>query len=127
MKRSRLRPVSAKRLAQRPANAIVREYVFARDTRCVLWGHPDVPPCHGAPLTPHHLEKAWKGSGFTPENLITLCAFHNDIWVEGNPDDAWEMGLVVRNGDTHEDAAQRRSTNRVPWGLFGLGADWGDR
>jgi len=89
----------------------VRMQLFARDEgHCLLapvgaertaWG-----PCSG-PWTPHHPEKAWKGGEYSLRALVTLCARHNS-WVEDEPDLAWKLGLVVRNGETHDQAAERR-------------------
>lgn len=99
MKRTRLRP------KQRPAEEIaerarVRADVFARDGhRCLLAARRDVPACSGT-LTPHHLRKSGQGGSYTLRNLVSLCSFHNDSWVESHPDAAWALGLVCRNGDT---------------------------
>lgn len=103
MRRSPLRrakavpKVSAKRETQRMTDAEVRKAVFLRDQmRCQFPHHlrPDV-PCRGG-LSVHHLLKASHGGPFVPGNLLTLCVVSND-WVEDNPEDAYELGLVVRS------------------------------
>lgn len=95
-----LRPVSAKRRRMRRAADPVVAAVFERDGGCVLRNHSHLAgPCFGKPRTPHHLVKAWQGPGWTVDNLVCLCSFHNE-WVEDEADLAWGLGLVVRNGET---------------------------
>jgi hypothetical protein len=105
VKRTRLRPVSAKRRARRGEDAVVRAAVFARDRVCRLWGEGR---CFG-PLTPHHRRKASQGGGYTLENLVALCAHHNEA-LEADAeraDRARTMGLVVRRGDADYDLLGR--------------------
>lgn len=105
MKRTRLKPMSAKRRAGAAEGAKIRRQVFARDRfRCLLEGHPGVPRCHG-PITPHHMRKAGQGGAYTMVNLVTLCAGHND-WLEEADGARFgeEVGLVIRRGRTHEEA-----------------------
>lgn len=102
LKRTRIRPVSAKRALDAHRRKKVREAVFARDGRCLLnpygplnphgqdWG-----PCFGKPLTFHHLRKASGGGEYTEANGVTLCSGHNDM-VEDYPISAAVIGLVVR-------------------------------
>lgn len=87
------------------------EWRAARDTHgdhCLLsnadrpWG-----PCFGK-LTPHHLRKSVHGGPYLAFNLVPLCQFHNDE-VENRPDEAEELGLVVRRDVDHEEAARRRA------------------
>lgn len=95
VKRTRIRPVSKKRSALRGARAAVCAALFDRDDhRCQMPTTTNAGPCYG-PLTPHHLVKAGQGGSYTLDNLVTLCAFHND-WVEDNPDLAVSAGLVIR-------------------------------
>lgn len=100
MKRSgRLSPSSRKRLEDLGRRAEVRSAVLERDGGCLLhlsrtlndgtWG-----ACRGD-LTFHHLKKASQGGGYTEENGVTLCIYHNDL-VEDRPDDAVRLGLVIR-------------------------------
>ena len=84
--------------------AAIRADVFDRDGACVLSnfaGHR----CQGPP-TPHHLKKASQGGGYTADNIVTLCSTGN-TWVEDEPFAAHRLGLVVRHGDTLEDAWER--------------------
>lgn len=98
-------PVSAKRRAEAPARAVVREQVFARDGhRCRLAGIAGTGPCMG-PLTPHHLEKAAQQGPYSVENMLTACAAHNDGFCE--TPEAHPLGLVVRRGETLEQAWAR--------------------
>ncbi len=118
IRRTRLKPVSAKRQREALGRAAVRAAVFERDEwTCRLGWSAQVirmtteatrrfPHCYG-PLTPHHLLKTTQGGRYTEENLVSLCATHND-WVEQEPLVAWRMGLVIRRDDTAEHAALRR-------------------
>lgn len=79
---SGLRRESAKRRALREERARVRLIVFARDSwRCqagVLPALRHYSPCFGA-LTPHHVVKASQGGKYEEQNLVTLCAHHNEL------------------------------------------------
>ena len=86
----------------RAEKARIKALVFHRDKRCIL--SPDRPlnregrdwgPCFGYPLTPHHLLKASQGGEYTEENLVTLCAGHNDM-IEDYPTAAHAIGLVIK-------------------------------
>lgn len=99
MRRSRLRPVSARRASESIARGEVRRAVFARDNlRCLLAGQPSTPACFGI-LTPHHLRKSGQGGPYELANLVTLCAFHND-WLETATGAGYgqSTGLVIRRG-----------------------------
>lgn len=107
MKRSRLSPMSKKRRASLAERERVRLEVFQRDGGCVMFWHVGLPvreeskspvPECGGPMTPHHKRKASACGPYIPENLVTLCAVHNG-WVEDEPDDAYALGLTIRNGD----------------------------
>jgi hypothetical protein len=103
LKRTRLQAVSKRREAEWPARTEMREQVFDRDgRRCVLAGK-NTGPCSGTPLTPHHLLKSGQGGPYTLCNLVTLCAGHN-TWVEDHPPEAYALGLVIRRGETFDDA-----------------------
>lgn len=84
--------------AERRDRDAIRDAVFERDGyRCRL-GHYS--PCYG-PLTPHHRRKASQGGTYTLENLVALCASHNDA-LEADADLAAygrSVGLVLRTGD----------------------------
>lgn len=81
MKRGgRLSPTSKKRLAELKLRPAIREAVFARDGGCLMspWrSDQDWGTCYGI-LTPHHVLKASQGGEYTEDNLITLCAHHNN-------------------------------------------------
>jgi 5-methylcytosine-specific restriction endonuclease McrA len=99
--RARSRPLRSKGRGKMTADEKrpIREAVFARDMhRCQL---ADLGGCFGG-LTPHHRRKASQGGGYTVENLVSLCAHHNDE-LEADADLASlarERGLVVRRDDT---------------------------
>lgn len=101
MKRSRLRPMSAKRAAGVEERQIIRDAVFARDGhRCRLDGVVGAGTCFGR-LTPHHVRKASQGGAYDMDNLQTLCAGHND-GIEADADLAAlarSLGLVRRRGE----------------------------
>jgi 5-methylcytosine-specific restriction endonuclease McrA len=86
--------------------------VYARDGRCLLHGSGVGGGCFGKPLTPHHLRKSGQGGPDSVENVVALCAFHND-WVETAGKVAHLLGLVIRNGETWEDAWRRMRCNRL--------------
>lgn len=54
-----------------------RAFVFARDGHCQLRGVAGVGECFG-PLTPHHIKKKGQGGGYHRDNLVAMCAHHND-------------------------------------------------
>lgn len=88
----------------------MRLAVFARDGGCLLrFGQvPEWGPCFG-PATPHHLLKASQGGAYDDENVVCLCAAHNDM-VEDRPLEARMFGLVVLPGRIdHTEAAARRA------------------
>lgn len=97
-----------------PERAAIRAEVFARDGHECRWayawheasgGDPygTAPTaCHGE-LTVHHVRKASGGGAYRPDNLISLCAGHNDL-VETEPATARAMGLVCRPGDADWEA-----------------------
>jgi hypothetical protein len=97
-RRGRLRSQSEKRTERRASVQPVVDAVLARDGGCVLRNHRGAGDCSGQD-TPHHLCKAWKGWDWTLDNLVALCAGHNG-WVEDHPDDAFLLGLVIREGTT---------------------------
>lgn len=101
-----------------PEQLIIRAVVFDRDVRCRLAGSLGTGPCFGTRMTPHHLRKAGQGGPYSIENLVTLCANHND-WVEDFRPAAWTWGLVIGHGETPEWAWRRMV-------MFGLVDYWWD-
>jgi len=94
-----LRSVSEKARSQWAAKAAVRAEVFARDGACVL-RDKGFGKCYGR-LTPHHVRKASQGGTFTADNLVALCAWHNDL-LEIDADAAKRahtLGIVRRSGE----------------------------
>lgn len=64
--------------------------------RCALMGYTR---CRGE-LTPHRIRKGSAGwnratAGYVPGNVVPMCEGHQ-VWVEDNPIDAAELGLVIR-------------------------------
>lgn len=88
---------SRKRREAVKSHRAIREAVFARDRYLCRMPIAVGGPCVG-PLTPHHVRKASQGGGYTVENLIALCRFHND-WCEDEPDIAHRLGFVKRAGE----------------------------
>jgi hypothetical protein len=93
----------------------IRAAVFARDSyTCVLrpraslrgLAYAGAGRCYGNPTTAHHLRKASKGGLYVIYNLVTLCSYHND-WVEDYPLVAHTWGLVIRTGETYQEAWAR--------------------
>lgn len=94
--------------------------VFERDGGCVLRGHSDVAgACFGEPRTPHHLQKQSRKRGeWTHRGLVTLCSFHNSTWVEGWPNEAKRLGLVVNDTIDPREAWTRMRTHRLAVGTL---------
>lgn len=94
-RRTRLAPVSARRLAERPARAAVVAAVHARDRTCRakdLW--PEV-AC-GGPLDVHEpLTRARGGNYLDPDQCVLLCRRHHDR-VDEDPVRATVLGLLKR-------------------------------
>lgn len=79
----------------KPERDLVREAVFLRDQmKCRLATVQAAGPC-GYQMTVHHLKKASAGGAYSLENLVTLCAVHND-WCEDHPIAAAHLGMVIR-------------------------------
>lgn len=107
------KPLRSKPKRRTPEEIRVREAVFARDRyRCLLWGTRRLGTACAFEITPHHLLKEGQGGKYTEENLVTLCSVHNDA-VEDHPAEALEIGLVVRPGVDHAEAARRRVSHSV--------------
>lgn len=106
-RRTRLRHTSPRRRAEAADREAVRLEVFRRDGRCLLVGrdHPGIPRCVAPMSTVHHLRKAGQGGPYTAENLVMLCAGHND-WLETTQGARFgeDVGLVIRRGRTHDEA-----------------------
>ena len=106
LRRSPLAAVSQKRQAEQTLRDEVWAAVLLRDQHCLLAGRvADAGRCRGR-LTPHHLRKAGQGGRWVPNNIVVLCAGHNG-WVEDYPRTAWALGLVIRAGETAQQAWAR--------------------
>lgn len=92
-RRTKLRAISRKRLADQARRAQVRTEVFLRDGFECQW--PELERVCFGPLTPHHLKKASSGGRYVADNLVTLCEYHNGM-VEDWPLLAQRLGLVRR-------------------------------
>lgn len=112
----RLRPVSRRKAKERRQAEPVVQAMYKRDHRqCALrFLRPETGDCMG-PSTPHHLRKQSKErGGWDLDNLLTLCARHND-WVEnGDPALAYRLGLVVRDGEDVYQAWDRMVAAGLP-------------
>lgn len=104
-------PARSSRSRTTPApdrKAEIRAELFQRDRVCRLRGVPGAGKCHG-PLTPHHRRKGGQGGGYTLDNLVALCAWHNDE-LEADADLALlgrTMGLVLKRGDEWTEQHER--------------------
>lgn len=101
-RRGRVNPLSAKRRADLPRRAEVREAVFRRDGyRCRLADVEGAGPCFGR-LEMHERRKASQlTDSYTVENGAALCSSHN-ARLESDADLARlarTLGLVLRRGD----------------------------
>jgi hypothetical protein len=95
VKRGRIRPVSRKRLDQRPAREALVERVKTRDVACQ--GQPRfgmVHDCRG-PLVVHELipRSLWRDGYLVDANCVLVCSWLNG-WVEDNTADALALGLA---------------------------------
>lgn len=96
----RLPPMSARRQAELPERAVVREAVIRRDRTCQIAARGYLHTCWG-PLTFHHRRKESDQGAYSMDNGAAVCAAGNDA-MESDPDLArWarSVGLVVRRGD----------------------------
>lgn len=110
MKRTALRRRRPADAREKAARDYIRRQVFERDGRCLLAGGGPAwcrfGQCFGA-LTPHHLQKASAGGAYAAENLVALCARHNDM-QEDLPQASLAVGLTVARGVDHAEAERRR-------------------
>ena len=107
MKRSKIKPMSDKRIREMserrkmmaakfgPRELWVCQFEEFAKVADPVWNAPYFRPypCMGS-INGHELKKRSQGGSITdPENVVLLCNFHND-WVEDNPIDARAWGLV---------------------------------
>lgn len=113
--RTPLAKISPRKRRELRESRPVVQAVFDRDGACILRGHAAVAgPCFGG-MTPHHLRKqSAERGGWSLDNLVTLCAGHNDGWVEDHPPVARRLGLVVTRGETTRDAWDRMVAAGLP-------------
>lgn len=93
IRRTRLKPFSAKRRREIPARRACREQVYERDGgRCRVRG----PNCQGEGMQVHEIRSRARGGSITaPENCICVCAAcHRQI--HDNPAWATARGLLKR-------------------------------
>lgn len=87
---------SARRKAERPARAKVREEVLERDGGCRGRGVLPGPCRHpqGLPLDVHEVVKRgrWRAGYLVVDNCLALCRAHHD-WVETHDVEAKELGF----------------------------------
>ncbi len=98
MKRSRVKPISDKRvlaLLDRQEE-ILATFGHPNEWECAIKGTAlvlGVGPCFG-PVHAHEILKRSQGGSITDtDNMIMLCNFHNG-WVEDHPARAHVLGLV---------------------------------
>jgi 5-methylcytosine-specific restriction endonuclease McrA len=92
VKRTALKPKSAKRIAEDKAFGPIRKAVFERDQRCMApidWGR-----CEGVWDAHHVVSRARDRTlAHDMENLRTLCRSHHQ-YVHDNPTEATFAGLL---------------------------------
>ena len=110
MKKTRLKPVSEKKLAERPARAACVAVVLERDGGCVfrryLAKHGVTPAKIFAPaecgggFEAHEPAKRSQGADSTnPDECICLCRTHHR-WVHDHPAAATILGLLLQGKAT---------------------------
>lgn len=114
--------VSDRRRAERGQRDAERLFVLSRDGGCLLRGRLDIPHwCSGGDSF-HHIVKAWKRPPYDRRHGVCLCFFHNGL-LEADADFAakgHELGLVVREGETVEEAWEKmRAAGLVGYGPEG--------
>lgn len=99
MKRTRMRRVSAKKLAEAPRRREVVAEITARDKVCqAKAGYPEV-ACGGGfdghePL----MRSGRSGVALDPEQVILVCRFHHRT-IHENPARSYENGLLIHSWD----------------------------
>jgi hypothetical protein len=118
VKRTALRTKSKKRAKADRGKEPIRQAVYERDGGCLLRKWPGAGPCFGE-RTPHHLHKSGQQGEYSESNLVQICSSHNGGWIEDHPIEANELGLVVRAGETIEEAwAKMRKAGLTTWEPF---------
>ena len=101
MKRSPLKPVSAKTKARAADRKKVIEFVHRRDHQCQFWhhaygvlDHTQVPAACVGPLDVHEIipRSVWPAGKYEPTNCVLICRRHHQ-WVTEHPNDAALVGL----------------------------------
>lgn len=96
MKRRRVKPVSDKRLAERPAYLAAREVAMERaGERCEVVRF-DVRCGHRA-VHAHHVLPRSSGGKDVPENLLACCEGCHQ-WVHAHPAESEPLGYLKRAG-----------------------------
>lgn len=93
MKRTRLKPMSAKRVSEVEQRRQVVDTVIRRDGACTARQRVPAVECWG-PLAGHEpLPRSRGGDYLDPEQVIALCAAHHQ-WVHEHPNAARVVGLL---------------------------------
>lgn len=112
LRRTRLRPRSAKAVKRAHGQAAVRRAVFERDGHtCRVAGLIPLVGCAGA-LHPHHRWLSGQGGPDAVWNEITVCAMHHQ-WIHANPAESRRLGLYSSDG---REPAFRRITEQIEQG-----------
>lgn len=96
-----LRAQSARRKAEAPTRAAVRQEVLDRDGhRCQAAGIPEAGPCWGPLDVDEIVSRARRPGGhLDPSNCQALCRGHNG-WKEDHPEAALRLGLARHSWDS---------------------------
>lgn len=105
MRRTRLRPVSDRRRAEKVDYLALVRALAEEDDRCevcpiIVQVDPSWRGCTGRMSGLHHIAKRsqWRGGLLVRANVLRACNPGNR-WVEDHPELAHRAGLVVRPGD----------------------------
>jgi hypothetical protein len=124
MKRSRIRPVSAKRGKLAKARQKTREAVLERDKFVC---QAQVPGCSLHATDVHEIKTRARGGSITdPDNCIALCRSCHS-WITEHPAWAGEHGFMLHSWDGPAEArAARRERERFLHGEEVVGDDGED-
>lgn len=100
VKRSRINPMSKKRLSERKLRNQAIECVIARDGRkCFAAKLVAEIRCFGG-LHGHELLPRSQGGSITNPDGIRMCCDAHNVWIHDHPKLSYERGLIVHRPDS---------------------------